>query len=81
MNPVLGGGSAKRPTISSCSALATTTRSYGSVSSAVRRNTLSRSHTLTILASVSGLPLTSPTNFTRSPTTMGVRPTPWPASR
>ena len=73
-NPVRGGGSASATTISSWSALATTTRSVGSVSSAVRRNTVRRSPRRTMRASASGRPDRSPTRPTSSPTTIGVRP-------
>lgn len=72
--PVRGGGSASAATMSSRSALATTTRSNGSVSSAVRRSTVRRSATRTIRARVSTLPDRSPTMPTSSPTTIGVRP-------
>ena len=46
----------------------------GSVSSAVRRNTVRRSPRRTMRASVSGRPDRSPTMPTSSPTTIGVRP-------
>ena len=72
--PVRGGGSASATTISSWSALATTTRSVGSVSSAVRRNTVRRSPRRTMRASVSARPDRSPTRPTSSPTTIEVRP-------
>ena len=72
--PVRGGGSASATTISSWSALATTTRSVGSVSSAVRRNTVRRSPRRTMRARVSVRPDRSPTRPTSSPTTIGVRP-------
>ncbi len=52
----------------------TTTRSTGSVSSAVRRSVPVRSATRTTRASVSGSPEVSPTTETRSPTTMPARP-------
>ena len=73
-NPVRGGGSASATTMSSWSAFATTTRSVGSVSSAVRRNTVRRSPRRTMRARVSARPDRSPTRSTSSPTTIGVRP-------
>src|ERR1700716_4322657 len=48
-----GGGSARATPMSSWSALATTTRSVGSVSSAVRRNTVRRGPRRTMRARVS----------------------------
>ena len=68
-----GSGSATDMTTTSCPAFATTIRSIGSVSSAVRRSTEERSPTRTILASASTAPLTSPTTSTSSPTTTEVR--------
>ena len=69
MSRVLGGGSASAQTITSCSALATMTRSTGSVSSAERRSTVCRGRTLTTRASASGAPEVSPVSRTWSPTT------------
>ena len=74
MNPVRGGGSASELTMTSWSALATTTRSSRpsgvvSSSSAVRRSTEVRSSMRTIRASAPGAPEMSPTSATRSPTT------------
>ncbi len=77
MNRVLGSGSASADTITIWSALATTTRSSGSVSSGERRSTLVRSCTLTIRASDPALPEVSPASSTRSPTTTE----PLPSSR
>ena len=74
MSPYDGGGSASAATITSWSAFATITRSYGSSSSAVRRSTVERSSTRTMRASVSAAPDTSPTTPTRSPTAMPLRP-------
>ena len=56
-----GSGSARAVTMASWSALATTTRSYGSSSSAVRRRTEVRSSMRTMRARVSFLPDRSPT--------------------
>ena len=74
MKPVRGGGSASELTITSWSALATTTRSSRpstvvSSSSAVRRSTEVRSSIRTIRASAPASPEVSPTRPTRSPTT------------
>ena len=74
MKPVRGVGSASAVTITSWSALATSTRSAGSVSSAERRSTLRRSAIRTIRASVSAPPVASPTRSTRSPTATARRP-------
>ena len=71
--PVRGGGSAAATTMSISCALATMMRSYGSVSSAVRRSTEVRSSRLTMRARVSFAPEVSPTTPTRSPTSMEVR--------
>jgi hypothetical protein len=65
---------ARAETTTSWSALATMTRSTGSVSSAVRRSTERRGESLTMRASASGLPEVSPTSSTSSPTTMPLRP-------
>ena len=73
MKPVLGSGLAAATTITSVSALATTARSIGSVSSALRRSRVLRSWILTSRARVSGSPLTSPTSETKSPATTGLR--------
>ena len=64
-----GGGSASAVTIPSWSALATMTRSTGSVSSAERRSTDVRGATRTMRDSVPGSPEASPARLTRSPTT------------
>ena len=69
-----GSGSARAVTTTSWSALATRTRSTGSLSSAVRRSTEVRGSTRTIRASASTSPDTSPTSATRSPTTTPLRP-------
>lgn len=69
-----GSGSASAVTIASWSALATTTRSYGSSSSAVRRSTVRRGAIRTIRARVSFSPERSPTMETVSPTTAAFRP-------
>ena len=74
MKPVRGTGSASAHTITNWSALATSTRSAGSVSSADRRSTLRRGEIRTIRARVSGLPSVSPTRSTRSPTATARRP-------
>ena len=63
-------GRRARVTITSWSALATMTRSIGSVSSADLRSTLRRGAILTTRARVPGSPETSPTRPTVSPTTM-----------
>src|SRR6478609_887718 len=73
MNPVRGSGLAAATTITSWSALATTARSTGSVSSALRRRRVWRSWIFTRRASVSGAPDTSPTSETKSPATTGDR--------
>src|SRR5215470_7397658 len=69
-----GGGLASAHTITSWSALATTTRSTGSTSSADLRSTVLRGAILTTLASVPGAPEASPARLTVSPTTMLPRP-------
>lgn len=69
-----GGGEASEHTITSWSALATMTRSAGSVSSADRRSALVRGSTRTIRASVPSAPEMSPASATRSPTTTEPRP-------
>ena len=61
-------------TITSWSALATMTRSTGSVSSAERRSTDVRGSTRTTRARVPGSPEMSPASATRSPTTTLRRP-------
>src|SRR4051812_18509274 len=73
MNPVRGSGLAAATTITSWSALATTARSMGSVSSALRRRRVRRSWIFTSRARVSGAPVTSPTSETKSPATTGER--------
>src|SRR5919112_6584332 len=73
MNPVRGSGFAAATTTTSWSALATTARSTGSVSSALRRRRVLRSWILTSRARVSGSPETSPTRDTKSPATTGLR--------
>ena len=77
MNRSRGGGWASAQTITSCSALATTTRSTGSVSSGERRSAELRGRTRTMRASVPSSPEVSPASITRSPTTT-LR---WPSSR
>jgi hypothetical protein len=79
MKPVRGGGSDSALTITSWSALATTTRSRRpsgvvSSSSAVRRSTDLRGPIRTMRASAPGAPVMSPTSDTRSPTTTDLRP-------
>ena len=69
-----GSGSASAVTSTSWSALATSTRSIGSSSSALRRSDVVRGSTRTTRARVSGSPLRSPTTATRSPTTTPLRP-------
>ena len=73
MKPVRGSGLAAATTTTSWSALATTARSIGSVSSALRRRSVLRSWILTSRARVSGSPVTSPTRETKSPATTGLR--------
>src|SRR6478609_47475 len=73
MKPVRGSGLAAATTTTSWSALATTARSIGSVSSALRRSSVLRSRIFTSRASVSGAPETSPTRETKSPATTGLR--------
>ena len=74
MNRGRGGGLASAHTITSWSALATITRSTGSVSSAERRSADVRGRTRTTRASVPGAPEMSPASATRSPTTTLRRP-------
>ena len=79
MNPVRGGGSASALTITSWSALATTTRSSRpsavvSSSSAVRRSTEVRSSMRTMRASAPGRAGDVADEPTRSPTTTDLRP-------
>src|SRR6266704_852786 len=74
ISPYRGGGSSSDVTITSWSALATITRSCGSLSSAVRRSTVSRSRSRTMRPRASGPPDRSPTTSTRSPTARPLRP-------
>ena len=73
MKPVRGSGFAAATTITSCCAFATTTRSDGSVSSALRRRIEVRSPSRTMRARVSFAPEVSPTRSTKSPVTIAVR--------
>ena len=73
IKPVRGCGFAAATTMTSWFALATTTRSVVSVSSALRRSTEERSPKRTMRARVSFAPDISPTTSTKSPVTMGVR--------
>ncbi|MCY1237303.1 hypothetical protein D9M72_499930 [compost metagenome] len=73
MKPVRGSGLAAATTTTSWSAFATTARSMGSVSSALRRSSVRRSWIFTSRARVSGAPETSPTRDTKSPATTGER--------
>ena len=74
MRPVRGSGSIVAVTTASWLAFATTTRSTGSESSAVRRSVELRSSRRTMRPWVSVSPETSPTMSTWSPTTIPLRP-------